>query len=100
MKRYDLTLKLLIELTVGNSVLIHQLQRKGNQQRSKSGEIVDIHLNRKYCVKCKTKGRITLRNSKYIKPLPTPSSQTIPHPIISTGITPNLTENYEKLEVH
>ena len=34
-----------------------------------------------------------MRNWKYIKSLPTPPSQTIPHPIISTGITPNLTDN-------
>ena len=36
-------------------------------------------------------GRIALRNRRYIKPLPTPPSQTMPYSIISPGIIPNLT---------
>ena len=46
---------------------------------------------KQYCIKCKTTSRITLRNRRHIKPLPTPPSQTEPHPTISTGTTPNLT---------
>ena len=78
--------------TVGTYVFIHKPQKISDHQWSKSGEIVEILPNRRqYCVKCKMTGRIALRNRRYIKPLPTPPSQTIPYPIISPGIIPNLT---------
>ena len=66
----------------------------------KTGEIISKLPNRQYKVKCHAPGRVTLRNRRFIKPLPTPHQSTTPHPVISPEIVPQQTNENQSIPNH
>ena len=91
--RYNKTAKTLPELSIGTQVLIHQPKKRSTPQWIKTAEIISKLPNRQYKVKCHATGRVTLRNRRFNKPLPTPHQSTTPHPVISPKILPQSNEN-------
>ena len=70
--RYNKTAKTLPELSIGTQVLMHQSKKRSTPQWIKTAEIIRKLPNRQYKVKCHATGRVTSRNRRFNKPLPTP----------------------------